>query len=405
MKYLIGRLIDGTGSEIKKDIFMTTEKGHISGMRPFFRGDAVPGESWCDLSDCTVLPPLIDAHVHLAISADSERDRTNDSRTTAYESIKPSISRYIRDCMAYGVMGVRDGGDSKGIVLRYKNGELKAKKNRFRLNAAGCAWHRENRYGKLIGRAIPVGEDPLTAVTDGSGSNPDHIKLIQSGLNSLNEFGRQTPPQFGEETIERIYAYSRARRVGLMVHANGHLPVAAAVSGGCDSIEHGYFMGNENLRKMADAGIAWVPTITPMKAYVDHSPKDSIAYDVARRTLDHQRGQLSKAKKYGVTVAVGTDAGSPGVAHGRAVWEELKLFETAGYTTAEAVSCATLNAAQLMKTDMDGFLAVGMPATFIAVKGTSSDVLTFGGIEMTVVQGKVVEGRGHRAEGKEEKSG
>ncbi len=384
LKILIGQLIDGTGSPARKKILMTIERGCIAGMRPFFDGEALPEGLRYDLSGHTVMPPLIDCHVHLAFSGSAGQ---SGRQTREYETLKPAMDRHIQDCLQHGVMGVRDGGDPSGNVLRYKIKDLKTKENGFRLNAAGTAWHREGRYGKFIGRVVPGDQDPLAVIVGGTGAGIDHIKLIQSGLNSLTDFGRQTPPQFDEDTIRRIYSFSMRRGFRLMIHANGEAPVAAAVAGGCDSIEHGYFMGDENLRKMRDAGIAWVPTVMPMKAYADHLPTGSIEYDVARRTLDHQLEQLSRAREYGVPVALGTDSGSPGVLHGKAVPEELKLLMAAGYTPEEAVSCATLNAARLLETDLLGYIDVGLPATFIAVKGKGPDVFGPGEVEMMVVEG------------------
>ena len=384
LKILIGRLIDGTGSPARKKILMTIERGCIAGMRPFFDGEALPEGLLHDLSCYTVMPPLMDCHVHLAFSGSAGQ---SGRQTRENETLKPAIARHIQDCLQHGVMGVRDGGDPSGNVLHYKITDFKTKDNGFRLNAAGTAWHRGDRYGKLIGRAVPAGHDPLAVIVGGTGAGIDHIKLIQSGLNSLTDFGRQTPPQFDAETIRRIYSFSRRRGFGLMIHANGETPVAEAIAGGCDSIEHGYFMGDENLRKMRDARITWVPTAMPMKAYADHSPEESIEHDVARRTLDHQLEQLSKARDYGVQVALGTDSGSPGVLHGKAVPEELKLLMAAGYTPEEAVSCATLNAARLLETDLFGYLDVGLPATFIVVKGNGPDVFEPGEVEMMVVEG------------------
>jgi imidazolonepropionase-like amidohydrolase len=264
---------------------------------------------------------------------------------------------------------------------------LKSENDRFRLKAAGSAWHLEGRYGRFMGRSVSCSEDPVAVIEDGTRPGVDHIKLVQSGLNSLTEFGRQTPPQFDAATIGRIFEFSRKIAAGLMVHANGEAPVAAAISGGCDSIEHGYFMGGENIRKLADRRITWVPTAVPMKANVDRYKEGSVEYDVAGRTLDHQLAQLSKARKYGVTVALGTDSGSPGVEHGEAAAQELQLLTAAGYTVEEAISCATLNAARLLKTDLPGYLAVGTPATFIVKRGGPSDVLAGGRVEMVVEEG------------------
>ena len=161
-----------------------------------------------------------------------------------------------------------------------------------------------------------------------------------------------------------------------MIHANGEKPVGIAIDGGCDSIEHGFFMGDENLQKMADARITWVPTAVTMKAYAEqHASRKRRGAGCARKTLDHQLKQLSSARRYGVPVALGTDAGSPGVYHGKAIVEELRLLVSAGYSVEEAVGCATMNAAALMKSPVPGCLRVGDPASFVAVKGNPSQVL------------------------------
>lgn len=389
---LIGQLIDGTGAPAKQNILMAIEKGRIIDMRPFLPGEAPPEKIWRNLADCTVLPPLIDCHVHLSISGSRKRSHQPPRRDREYEYLEQTITRHIKDCMENGVLGVRDGGDPTGNALVYKFTRFKDRENLFRLKTAGTGWHRKGRYGKWIGRAVPEDKDTLEVIEGEMGPGIDHIKLIQSGLNSLTDFGKQTFPQFDEDTIRRIYAFSRNRGIGLMVHANGEAPVAAAVAGGCDSIEHGYFMGDENLRKMADAQTAWVPTLTPIKAYTDNTPKDGMESIVAQRTLDHQLEQLARARQYGVTVALGTDAGSPWVLHGKSVSEELKLFLDAGYTLEEAIQCASMNAAPLMGNELSGRLAVGEPATLIAVQGNPIEVPDrLSAIHMMMVNGGEVD--------------
>ncbi len=134
-------------------------------------------------------------------------------------------------------------------------------------------------------------------------------------------------------------------------------------------IEHGFFMGNDNLKAMADKAIYWVPTAVTMEAYCRYLKQIGKPADIARRNLDHQLEQLVKAGEFGVPIAVGTDAGSPGVNHGIAVADEMKLFMEAGYSLEQAVQCCTLNGARLLGVAEMGLLAPRMPATFIAVKG------------------------------------
>jgi imidazolonepropionase-like amidohydrolase len=95
---------------------------------------------------------------------------------------------------------------------------------------------------------------------------------------------------------------------------------------------------------------------------------------VASRNLDHQLEQIHQAKKVGVPIALGTDAGSIGVHHGGSVKEEIRLLMTAGISGTEAIRCATLNNARLLNLNNCGLLAKGAVATFIAVAGPPQDL-------------------------------
>jgi imidazolonepropionase-like amidohydrolase len=96
-------------------------------------------------------------------------------------------------------------------------------------------------------------------------------------------------------------------------------------------------------------------------------------------------------------MALGTDAGSVGVRHGRAVLEELRLFSDAGLSIQETVRCATLNGARLLGLEKMGLLASGMEATLIAVNGKPEDLPdSLNNIEMILIKGfKVSRGRGN----------
>ena len=172
------------------------------------------------------------------------------------------------------------------------------------------------------------------------------------------------------QELEAAVKAAETRGLEMMVHANGKIPVRIAVVAGCHSIEHGFFMGTENLKLMAEKKVVWVPTAFTMKAYAEHfSSRHFLAGDVCQRNLDHQLEQLAKARRLGVRVALGTDAGSIGVHHGEAVVSELKLLLEAGFSVPEAVQCATGNGAELLKLEEMGHLAEGKSATFIVVKG------------------------------------
>ena len=152
-----------------------------------------------------------------------------------------------------------------------------------------------------------------------------------------------------------------------MVHANGVEAVRIAIAAGCDSIEHGYFMGSENLQQMAEKGIVWVPTLIPMAVLTTLDMLSPKQRDVAAKTADHQKNQVAQAMALGVTIGLGTDAGSIGVHHGSAVRQELEILIECGMTVEQAIQCATLHNAELMGRSLNRGIAKGLRADFIVV--------------------------------------
>jgi imidazolonepropionase-like amidohydrolase len=118
---------------------------------------------------------------------------------------------------------------------------------------------------------------------------------------------------------------------------------------------------------------------------------DPVISDNAQRNRDHQLEQIRIARECGVRTAIGTDAGSPGVDHGKAVMQEMKLFMDAGYPLEEAVMCATSVGADLSGFTEFGQLKPGMNASLVIVPGPPSklpDSLEF--IEMIFRNGRMV---------------
>ena len=195
----------------------------------------------------------------------------------------------------------------------------------------------------------------------------DHIKIIQSGINSIDSFGKQGPPQFSEAALSRLAASAHARNIKVMVHANGVEAVRIAIASGCDSIEHGYFMGRKNMQQLAERGIVWVPTLIPMAALSTLDMLSPKQRDVAGKTVEHQKNQVAQAMALGVTIGLGTDAGSLGVHHGSAVLQELEILIECGMTVEQAIQCATSHNAILMGRPLNGGIAKDFRADFIVV--------------------------------------
>ena len=116
------------------------------------------------------------------------------------------------------------------------------------------------------------------------------------------------------------------------------------IDGGVDSIEHGFFVRDDQLAKMRDRQIAWVPTFAPVQKQVDHA--DVMGWDAGvvlnlKGILDQHASALVKAHELGVQIIAGSDAGSYGVAHGLGFLDELELMERAGLPPTAVINSAT----------------------------------------------------------------
>lgn len=368
-----GWLIDGSGGAIREKVLLQIAGGRIERIDGIGRigsagADQAGGALKVDLSGCTVMPGLIDAHLHLFMSGSPDRKIREKQLDASYDEIHPVIEGHIRKLLSAGVGAVRDGGDRHSHALRYKKERLKSGAP-LRVKTAGRAWHGLNRYGRLIGRSPAEGISLDQEVA--RESDPiDHVKIVNSGLNSLICFGRQTPPQFSADEMRCAVKAAGSRELPVMVHANGVRPVAESIEAGCRSIEHGFFMGKENLEKLAERSVFWIPTAFTMKAYAQYFEENGT--DTPRRNLDHQLEQMAAGRALGVLMAVGTDSGSIGVHHGSSMCEEIKMFIEAGFSIEETIRCATANGADLLGLKDMGRIRPGAKATFLAVRGGPS---------------------------------
>lgn len=374
MHFLVAWLVDGTGSPAKPRVLMTLCNGTVTAVKSGVTGD-LPIHNLVDLGHCTIIPPLVDCHVHLCLSGERDPDLRQAQVQMPFDRAQSIIRAHLVDDLAHGIIAVRDAGDHAGQTLRFMRSLFAAELLPMVVRCSGRAWHAPGRYGRLLGRAPVMGESLADALRRTS-EDIDQLKIIHSGINSLHDFGRPTAPQFAFEDLRMAISLARSQGLATMVHANGEQPVSEALAAGCRSIEHGYFMGLANLQTMAEEGVAWVPTVTPMAVLaheVTHSPWQR---DIAARTVEHQLEQLRQARVLGVTVALGTDSGSFGVRHGRSVTEELRFLVEAGFSLESAVQSATANGAHLLGlAEQMGRVAPGFPASFVAVQGSPAQLL------------------------------
>ena len=358
-----------------KDQLLTIESGAIVEINKATETGKATEAQVTDLSHCVVLPVLVDSHVHLCMSGTIDPEVREKQLGATYEELIPVLAEHLRHQFSHGVLAVRDGGDRGGHVLRYINEQHHPSALPVMVLSPGRALHRSGRYGSLIGASCAE-EETLLEALQRRAQPTKLIKVVNSGLNSLTSYGLRTEPQFSLQQLSELVAEAHRDGARVMVHANGEIPVRMAVEAGCDSIEHGFFMGRENLELMADRDTYWVPTLYTMKACAQNAShyRTTIDKKVVEQNLSHQLKQLALARELGVKVALGTDSGSIGVLHGESLVEEMKLFMQAGYSLSETICCATKHGARLLGLEELGALEAGKPAHFLVTRGTPAQL-------------------------------
>ena len=367
-----GWLIDGLGGQVQENVTLTINGDRIEKID---QDATLPSlvDTYIDLSHCTITPPLADSLVYLFMSATTDKTVRETQLQSSCTELGPAIKRHLNDLFSYGILGFRDGGDHGGCSRQFcQSADLHPE---LTAQCAGKALHKKGQYGAYFGRAVASNTN-LATLFDSSFADSDVVRVFNSGLNSLQELGKETEPQFSTEELRELVAVAEEKNQKVTVHANGPEAVHRAIAAGCQSIEHGFFMGEDNLKRLADSGIFWVPTVFTIKAFglFRRFIRQQSDAGVIQKTLENQLNQLRLAKELGVKVALGTAAGSLGVLHGEAMVEELKLFKKAGYTLSEAIQCATTRSAALLGLKQFQGISAGKAATFLICRGAPSQL-------------------------------
>ena len=272
-----------------------------------------------------------------------------------------------------GVTAMRDCGDKDGVGLALSR--LCSSSDRPLMpyiDSPGAAIHHRGRYGSFMGEPIESFQTAAECVAARVKAGADRIKLIPTGIINFKQGAVTTAPQMTTEEIGAIVAAAKSHNRQTIAHGSGDDGLERAIEGGVDSIEHGFFLRDDQLAKMRDRQAAWVPTFSPVQKQVDHA--DRLGWDAhvvgnLRKILDRHAATLVKAHAMGVQIVAGSDAGSCGVAHGLGLLEELELMERAGLAPAAIVHSATgASARRLAFKEKFGEIKPGYLSRFILTR-------------------------------------
>jgi imidazolonepropionase-like amidohydrolase len=396
-----GKMVDVKNEKMLTEMSIIVDSGIIADVeKGYIKPDST--DKIIDLKNKTVMPGLIDCHVHLEeeTSPTSMLDRFRlNPADYAFRSVG-----YAEKTLMAGFTTVRDvGGTGVNISLRnaINKGLIKGPHiytaGRIISSTGGHAdpttgLNDEFRGDPGVNQGVANGVDEcIKAVRERYKEGSDLIKITASGgVLSLEKDG--SGAQFSEEEIKAIVTTAKDYGMKVAAHAHGAEAIKRAILAGVASIEHGTYMNDEDIALFKQYGTYYVPTIIAGKSVADSAKKPGYYPDVIARKAAETgpviQNTFSKAYKAGVKIAFGTDAGV--YAHGKN-WMEFVYMNEAGMPALEAIKAATLNAADLIGIgDETGVLEKGKKADIVAVDGDpTQDIHVMGKVIFVMKDGVV----------------
>lgn len=396
---LVGNLVPDAATGPTGPAVILVEDGRIKeiskGSANRFEADVV-----IDLSTKTVVPGLIDLHVHLT------GDPGGDFRDEAVDPDEWGVVMGVKNAaltVKAGFTSVREAGSAQNTAFVLRRGTAEGRIVGPRIIAAGPALSIVGGHADVTGfrndvlAALETGYTCTGAVEcaekvrKSSRAGADVIKITATG-GVLSQQGRGLEAHFTNEEMVSIANTAHSLGLKVMAHAHGARGIEAAAAAGIDSIEHGTFADEAALKVMKAKGTAIVPTLMALEGVRARLGKGIYTPTVevkARQALEAAGRQVRLAKAMGVTVAFGTDAGV--FEHGSNAGA-FALLVKAGMTPTEALASATTVAAKTLGLENEiGRIAVGYSADLVAVQENPiSNIRTLEKAEWVMVRGRIV---------------
>lgn len=263
---------------------------------------------------------LSDCHIHMVLDGVYWKDAIARHRAGVREDwVRRTLSAYRQRGITY----LRDGGDRWGVCSLAAR---LAPEYGIRYRIPGAPIHKNGHYGGFIGRGFDTMADYRVLVEDARHSGADFIKIMISGLMDFDRLGVLTDVPLTPEEIREMIAIAHGEGFSVMAHANGDATVAAAIAAGVDSIEHGAYLGQETLHRLAESRTVWVPTLVTFGNLIGCGRfPDAVLKPLLEGAMENVR----TAAALGALIAPGSDAGAFRVLHGQGTLDEYALLKAA----------------------------------------------------------------------------
>ncbi|WP_276301869.1 metal-dependent hydrolase family protein [Halorussus lipolyticus] len=354
------RILDGTGEEDDEaSLRFDTEEGRIEAV-----GDAEPrdDEEIFDLGGKTVVPGLVDAHVHFSLSGQAS---VTEVVNMSEGELMLTEAKNARETLTAGITGVRAmGARDLDVVLaeRIERGDVPGPRM-----VANCrSITITGGHGHHLGREVDGPTECRKAVREQVKQGAEFIKFMATG-------GVTTPgtdpdsPAFTQDEMDALVDEAHRRGVHVAAHAHGAEGARAAIRAGVDTIEHGTFLDSATIELLVAEDVVLVPTLSAPYRIVrnaDHATDESV--QKTQNVYERHIESFEAAVEAGVEIVGGTDAGTPFNYHG-ANATEVSFMTEYGMDPMDAIVAMTGRAADVIGLDDAGTLESGSFADLLVL--------------------------------------
>ena len=370
-----GKVIIGTGELIEKGM-VAVDGNTITYVGPVQRSKSSKKDTVFDISGKTILPGLIDCHVHLCL--DGSPDPMTSISKDSIPQLTLKAAHHARQTLEAGVTTVRDMGGRDYVDLAIRDGIESGLLQGPRMICSGRLVCMTGGHGWQFGREASGVDDVREAVREQLKMGVNFIKLIATG----GVMTKGVDPGATQFTLEELLAgVEEARKAGrrTATHAQGTEGIKNSLWAGVNCIEHGFFLDDEAIELMLERNAYLVPTLNAPYQIIRGGVKRGVpryAVEKSKAVMKSHFQSVRRAHRSKIPIAMGTDAGTPFNCHGENL-KEMELLTKTGFTPMETIVATAQTASEVLGLGKRiGTLEKGKVADLIVVDGSPLQDIT-----------------------------
>lgn len=375
-----GLLIDGTGAEPVTSATIVIDGGRIAQVGLTEQVEVPVTAEKIDVAGKTILPGLIDAHVHL-FGITSLNQMTWVIDEPQVRTIRAAMDAWR--CLDAGFTTVRDAGGMLAIYVKRAIEEgaivgphivasglvISQTAGHGDMHFVPVEWNQRAQIARLADGVPEVRKAAREQLREGA----DMLKIFTTG-GIMSEKDKPTACQYSMDEIRAFVEEARNAGVRTGTHAQGTQGIKNAVLAEVNNVDHGVYLDDEVIALMVERGTTLVPTLSVLEAIVRHGRKEGVLEASVRKAESVQEAHIASFRKAwaaGVVCGLGTDYLSDPRSPMGANADELVMYvKKVGLSPMEAIVCATRNNAMVLGLEDEiGTLEAGKQADLIVVDG------------------------------------